>query len=212
MSQIQYSSSLLDNKSYIVGCDEVGYGALSGPLVVVGVRAPKDWALSGLNDSKKLSPKKREEMSVKLEKLIVDGDIAWAMAERSNVIIDKFGVATTLKDAYIEVFHQLYQSDALIISDGILKFDNLGVDAYDKVSVIKADSKIPAVMAASILAKVYRDGKMKILHNLHPMYNWKSNVGYGTSDHLKALTKHGPCDLHRHSYAPVKKSLGLPIL
>lgn len=198
-----------DDKLFTVGCDEVGYGCLAGPLVVVGVRAPKDWKIDGLNDSKKLSPKKRETMSAKLEKLIISGDITWALAERSNTIIDKLGVAVALKDAYVEVFHQLYQPDSLIISDGILKFDNLGVDAYDKISVVKADTKIPQVMAASILAKVYRDSKMKLLHKTYPNYGWDHNVGYGAKDHLQAIEKHGPCPLHRFSYAPMR-NMNLP--
>lgn len=192
------------DKPVIIGCDEVGYGCLAGPLVVVGVRAPKDWSLAGLNDSKKLSAKKREAMRDQLSNLIESGTIAWHLAERSNAVIDKDGVAVALKSAYVEVFHKLYQDDCLIISDGILKFDNLGVDGYDKVSVIKADAKYPAVMAASILAKTYRDGKMKILHELHPQYGWDSNVGYGSKDHLAAIEKYGPCPLHRQSYAPMK--------
>jgi len=192
------------DKPAIIGCDEVGYGCLAGPLVVVGIRAPKDWHLEGLNDSKKLSAKKREAMADKMNDLIVDGSITWALAERSNVVIDKFGVAVALKDAYVEVFHQLYQSDSLIISDGILKFDELGVDGYDIQSLIKADTKIPQVMAASILAKVYRDGKMKILHELHPMYGWNKNVGYGSATHLQAIEKYGPSPLHRFSYAPMR--------
>lgn len=192
------------DKPFTIGCDEVGYGCLAGPLVVVGVRAPKDWAIPGLNDSKKLSPKKREVMRRALSQLIDDGTITWHLAERTNVQIDQQGVAIALKSAYVEVFHALYQQDSLIISDGNLKFDNLGVDAYDKVSLIKADTKIPSVMAASILAKTYRDEKMKIMHDLHPQYGWNQNVGYGSGYHLAAIKYYGPCALHRFSYAPMK--------
>jgi len=201
-------SIVSSDKPFIVGADEVGYGCLAGPLVVCGVRAPRDWSLSGLNDSKKLSEKKRLVMGDKLSNLISKNEITFHIAERSNVQIDKTGVAFALKDAYVEVFHKLYQEDSLIISDGILKFDNLGADAYDKVSIIKADTKIPAVMAASIIAKNYRDGKMKIFHPLHPQYGWNSNVGYGSKDHLEAIAKHGPCALHRFSYAPMKNMVG----
>lgn len=210
MSKIQHSEleSLLIGKTHIVGCDECGYGPLAGPLVVCGVRASKDWSLAGLNDSKKLSEKRRLVMGDKLSDLISKNEITFWLAERSNVQIDKTGVAFALKDAYVEVFHKLYQEDSLIISDGILKFDNLGVDVYDKVSIIKADTKIPAVMAASIIAKNYRDGKMKIFHPLHPQYGWNSNVGYGSKTHLDAIAKHGPCALHRFSYAPMKNMAG----
>lgn len=198
---------LHSDKSFIIGCDEVGYGCLAGPLVVVGVRAPKDWTLAGLNDSKKLSAKKREAMLLPLMKLVQNKEISYHLAERSNTVIDKVGVAVALKDAYVEVFHALYQPDSLIISDGILKFDNLGVDAYDKVSVIKADSKYPAVMAASIIAKTYRDDLMHRLHHTYPNYGWDSNVGYGSKDHLEAIAYYGPCELHRFSYAPIKKAV-----
>lgn len=192
------------DKPIIIGCDEVGYGCLAGPLVVVGVRAPKDWRLDGLNDSKKLSAKRREAMLLPLMKLAEKKEISYHLAERSNTEIDKVGVAVALKDAYVEIFHALYQEDSLIITDGILKFDNLGVDDYDKISVIKADAKYPAVMAASIIAKTYRDDKMHKLHFSYPSYGWDHNVGYPAKDHLDALEKHGPCPLHRMSYAPMK--------
>lgn len=192
------------NKPVIVGCDEVGWGCLAGPLVVCGVRAPTDWTLEGLNDSKKLSVKRREIMSQKLEKLIAEGTIAWALVEKSNTEIDQFGAGPTRKAAFVEVFHQLYQPDCLIIVDGNMKFDKLGVDAYDIKSLPKADALIPQVMAASILAKVYRDSKMHLLHKQYPMYGWDSNVGYGAAAHLEAIAKYGPCPLHRMSYAPLK--------
>lgn len=192
------------DKPFIIGCDEVGYGCLAGPLVVAGVRAPRDWSLAGLNDSKKLSPKKREAMRVKLYDLILKKEITWCLAQRSNVEIDRVGVAVALKSAYVEIFKTLYSEDSLIISDGILKFDNLGVDDYDMVSLIKADTKIPAVMAASILAKTYRDAIMKNWHTTYPLYGWDSNVGYGSKDHLTAIAAHGPCVLHRFSYAPMR--------
>lgn len=209
MSQIQYSDleGLLINKTHIVGCDECGYGPLAGPLVVCGVKAPKGWSLAGLNDSKKLSEKKRNVMRAKLNELIEKKEIEWHLAERSNVHIDKNGVAVSLKEAYVEVFTNLYGKDCLIISDGILKFDNPAVADYDMVSLVKADTQIPTVMAASILAKTYRDEKMKYLHLLHPDYGWDSNVGYGSATHLKAITKFGPSPLHRFSYAPMKNMI-----
>jgi ribonuclease HII len=188
------------NKEYFIGCDEVGTGSYAGPLVVAGVRAPRDWTLQGLNDSKKLSPKRRGVMGAKLEKLIADGFIAWEMAERSNTIIDQMGLGAALKDAYYEVFKQLYNDQSLIIIDGNLKFDNPEVETYNKICVIKADALFPQVMAASILAKVYRDTKMKVLHNQYPMYGWDHNVGYINSSHIDAVNKYGYCSLHRLSY------------
>ena len=195
---------LSPSKTFFVGCDEVGYGCLAGPLVVGGVRAPRDWTLAGLNDSKKLSDKSLTAMRAKLLPLIEKKEISYHFAERSNTYIDKVGVAVALKEAYVECFHALYDPDSLIITDGILKFDNLGVDAYDKVSLIKADNLIPCVMAASILAKTYRDGIMQEWHKKYPVYGWDSNVGYAAKAHYAGINNFGPCALHRFSYAPMK--------
>jgi ribonuclease HII len=194
----------MSEMKYIIGCDEVGYGCLAGPLVVCGVSAPSDWTLDGLRDSKKLSDKQRHVMLGKLMKLIWAKEITYHLAERSNKEIDLVGVAVALKSSYAEIFHTLHQHESLIIVDGNLKFDNLGVDAYSIQSIVKADNKIPTVMAASIIAKCWRDDGMKALHFKYPNYNWIKNVGYGTAEHLKAITDHGPCELHRFSYAPMR--------
>lgn len=200
-------------KPNIIGADEVGYGSLAGPLVVVGVKAPKDWSLEGLNDSKKLkksSEKKLYQVGDKLRELISNKEIEWHLAERTNLEIDKIGVYNALKDCYVEIFHKLYSDDSLIITDGNLKFDNLGVDAYDKISLIKADAQVPHCMAASILAKTYRDPKMKFLHISYPVYGWDENMGYWRQDHVSAIEKHGPSPLHRMSYAPMKNMISNP--
>lgn len=189
----------------IVGCDEVGWGSLAGPLVVCGVRADSNWRIDGLADSKQLSEKKRSLMRDKLNLLIENKEISFHLAERSNTQIDQMGAAKALKDAYIECIKYLApEKTILIITDGNLKFDNLGVDDYNITSMIKADTIIPTAMAASILAKTFRDDKMKELHKLHPQYDWDSNVGYGAKIHLTAIKTYGPCDLHRFSYAPMK--------
>lgn len=191
-------------KEYIIGADEVGYGCLAGPLVIAAVRAPKDWNLEGLGDSKKLSEKRRDAMTVKLKELIKKGDITWHLAEKSSADIDAVGVALALKSCYVECFHALYQPDSLIVTDGIMKFNEMGVDSYDKINLVKADAQVPTVMAASILAKTYRDSIMRAYHKAYPMYSWDSNVGYGSSTHLKAIMEHGPSMLHRFSYAPMR--------
>lgn len=188
---------ILENKKNIIGCDEVGYGAWSGPVVVCGVKASKDWIIDGLGDSKQLTPKKRGVMS---EILLKNKDITYHIAQRDNIHIDKVGLGLALKECYVEVFKMLYDVDSLIIVDGILKFDKLGVDDYDKMSVIKADAKFPTVMAASIIAKEFRDPMMHEYHKTYPNYGWDSNVGYGASAHKKGIKEFGFTPLHRMSY------------
>lgn len=192
------------NKSFFIGADECGWGSWAGPLVIAAVRAPKGWNLEGLNDSKKLTPKKRETLRFKLMDQINNGTISWHLAELDNIKFDKMGAAPALKHCYVECFHKLYQSDSLIIIDGNLKFDNLGVDSYDKVSLIKADAKIATVSAASILAKTYRDEFMKKIHFTYPHYGFDHNVGYHSKDHVEGLEKYGISTLHRKTYAPMK--------
>jgi ribonuclease HII len=188
----------------IVGCDEVGYGSLAGPLVICGVSAPADWAIPGLNDSKKLSDKRRHELRDELMKCADNHEIVYALAERSNQQIDQVGVAKALKTCYAEVFKHFHPMYSDIIVDGNLKFDNLGVESYSIRSLVKADTLIKQVMAASIIAKVYRDDIMRKLHHQYPNYHWDKNVGYGAPEHLQAIKQYGPCLLHRFSYAPMK--------
>lgn len=194
----------MESKKYIVGADECGYGALAGILTICAVKAPSDWNLDGLNDSKKLSAKKREIMRDQLLKLAEQDAIQYAIASRSNVEIDAGGVASALRSCYAEVYKKLYDPDCLLIADGNLKFDELTADGYTVNSVIKADTKFPTVMAASIIGKVYRDEIMHQLHHTYPNYGWNKNVGYGAKDHLDAIKTYGPCPLHRMSYAPMK--------
>lgn len=204
MSQIQYLEldSFLDNKKYIIGNDEVGYGSIAGPVCVGAVKTPKNWSISGLNDSKQLTPKKREIMRDQLLELIDKKVIEFHLSERTNKQIDEFGLGVMLKDCYVENFKKLYTNDSLLVCDGNLKFNNLGVDDFDKVSIIKADTFIPSVMAASILAKTYRDQKMREYHKQFPMFNWSQNMGYYgvNSLHIDAIKKYGFSPLHRRSY------------
>ena len=192
------------DSAFIIGADEVGMGCYAGPVVVGAVRAPKDWALEGLNDSKKLSEKRLDVMSAKLIELAKNGEISFAIAERSNNVIDTIGLAPAQKEAYIQSIQEVWQAGDTVILDGQMKLPANKIDVSRMISIVKADSTVPAVMAASILAKVYRDRKMVLLHDTYPVYNFASNVGYGTAEHREALEKHGPCAIHRFSYKPIK--------
>lgn len=183
--------------SYIIGCDEVGYGSIAGPLVVCGVKAPINWSMDGLSDSKKLTAKRREDLNLKLRR---DSTIKFCIVSRSNEEIDNHGLGVMHKSAFVETFHHLHSDDCFIIVDGVLKFDGLGVDAYDIRTEVKADDKYPVVMAASIIAKVFRDKLMHDYHEDYPNYGWNSNVGYGSKKHIEGILKFGYSPLHRRSY------------
>lgn len=190
----------LEGKDFIVGSDEVGYGSNVANLVVCGVKAPKGWSLQGLNDSKKLSPKRREIMREKLLALADDNIIQYHIAERTNTQIDEFGLGVMLKDCYVEIFKELYSNDSLIICDGNMSFDGLGIDYMAQVSIVKADGLCPSVMAASIIAKTHRDAQMREMHKLFPQYGWDANKGYLAKNHLEGIRKYGFTPLHRMSY------------
>lgn len=177
---------------YILGCDEVGYGAGAGILCVCGVKALSNWSMDGLKDSKKLTPNQRTSLRESLSKLT---DFEFHIAERTNNQIDEFGLGVMLKDAYNEIFDKLYDVETQIIVDGNTKFTK-----YPVTSEPKADNKYTHVMAASIIAKTYRDNLMIKLHDSYPEYGWNGNMGYLADTHIAAIKKFGFSDLHRKSY------------
>lgn len=178
----------------IIGCDEVGTGSAVGCLCVAGVRADSDWTLSGLADSKQLSEKKRNLIR---DKLLSTNQISYCIVEKSHQDIDKLGLAAALKQAYIELIGKLYSDNCQIIVDGNLKFAESN---YPITSIVKADTYIPTVMAASILAKTHRDAVIKQYSNQYPMYGLDKNVGYLTAQHIQAIKKYGLSEIHRKSY------------
>lgn len=192
--------------NYIIGADEVGLGSAVYNLVVCGVRAPDNWTIAGLKDSKKFKKsknltahQKRQMVCDDLQKSINNKEISYHVAERTNYQIDDVGVAVALKDCFVEIFKSLYIDNDRIITDGILNFTSYNLP-FKIESIVKADNKFSTVMAASIIAKTYRDSKMIELDKTYPVYNWKSNMGYLSSEHISAIKKHGLSDLHRKSY------------
>lgn len=189
----------------IIGADEVGYGSLAGPLVIGAISADEHWSIPGLNDSKKLTDKQRRALSDQIWFSELNGDIRIAIAERPHNHIDTFGVMVSLKECYKEVAVKLYTADSSIIIDGNVNFDDMFMGVHGEApmnyqTVVKADSKYPTVMAASIVAKVYRDNKMIKLAEVCPEYDWASNKGYGSPKHIDAIRKVGYSEFHRLSY------------
>lgn len=196
MSNDNWSSNIGSDIKYIVGSDEVGSGACAGILVVCAVKAHRLWNLNGLNDSKKLSEKKRLELEQKLYQEFHIGRIKYSLLEISPSKVDEMGLGVALKFAHQCVVNNLEGPNTTAIVDGKLKIEA----KYPIQNMIKADSTVPTVMAASILAKTHRDKVMRKMHEKYPMYGWDKNVGYVVAQHKEAIKQHGLSPLHRKSY------------
>jgi ribonuclease HII len=176
----------------IIGIDEVGRGPLAGPLAVCAVKIPIDVNIDGITDSKKLSPKKREEL---FNEMI--GKVRYSLGWVSADEIDDYGLSFSLKLAASKALSDLEPCDEKIITDGNIRF----FPSYpNEETLVKADSKVAEVGAASIIAKVIRDKRMDELHIKYPAYNFLSNKGYGTKDHIEAIKIHGYSKVHRKSF------------
>ena len=185
---------------YICGIDEVGRGCLFGPVTAAAVIMPlslkynKD-IIEGIEDSKKLTPKKREEFSKK----IIEKAISYSIYSVSEKIIDKINILNATKLAMINAVENLK------IKPDILFIDALKLDIDIKqISIIKGDSKSYSIGCASILAKVNRDNMMDNLPEEYKKYKISKNKGYGTKEHLEAIEKYAPSDMHRFSFEPIK--------
>jgi ribonuclease HII len=178
-------------KSQIVaGVDEVGRGPLAGPVVACAVIIKPEIIIEGINDSKKLSPKKREE----LNNLIIQ-HYHYSIGEASVIEIDEFNILQATKLAIKRAVNGLTQIPDVVLVDGNMKFED---SRY--LSIIKGDTVSLSIAAGSIVAKVYRDKLMKKLALEYPEYNWDKNSGYGTSMHVSAIEKHGITPLHRKKF------------
>lgn len=182
----------------IVGIDEVGRGSWAGPLCVAAVAWPLNARVKGLADSKQVPKEKRPAMAASIRRKAASIGIGWVAATE----IDRIGMGPALKLAAERALAQINVEFDSIIIDGIIK---MVADPRAKTQV-KADTTVPAVMAASVIAKVARDTYMRCLHPLplYTKYNFATHVGYGTPAHRKLLAQFGPCDLHRLSYTPLK--------
>ncbi|WP_105956064.1 ribonuclease HII [Apilactobacillus quenuiae] len=179
---------------YIAGVDEVGRGPLAGPVVTAAVVLPHDFDAYEVNDSKKLSPKKRLELS----KIIKQKALYYSIGVASNKIIDKINIYEATRLAMKDAVNDLDVEPKIVIVDA------MNIDIPNKqVRLIKGDAKSASVSAASILAKVYRDHLMDEYDKKYPEYDFIHNAGYGTKKHLKALSKYGATPIHRKSFKPV---------
>ena len=190
---------------YIIGTDEVGYGAWAGPLVVTGAVFLEDWEGSGVMDSKTLTHQKRQVLA----RTVIGPALIRSLTVRAHSSsIDRDGVGPTLRRlhcAVIRVLLAVYPASQVIV-DGDLHIEVAGAEPGQVVCVAGADSRVPAVGAASILAKLDRDEKMVRADTDWPDYGFAAHKGYGTPQHQKALALYGPCAIHRRSYRPVARA------
>ena len=179
--------------NYICGIDEAGRGPLAGPVVVAAVIMPKDSMIEGVNDSKKVSEKKRE----KLYELIIEEAISYSVGIVDQNEIDRINILNATKAGLTEAVRTLKVKPELILVDALTNIDTCGVPYQ---SIIKGDAKSYSIAAASIIAKVTRDRIMREWDKVYPQYGFVAHKGYGTVAHIKALKEYGACPLHRKTF------------
>lgn len=177
----------------ICGIDEAGRGPLAGPVVVAGVIMPQDSIIEGVNDSKKVSEKKRE----KLYDLIIEEAISYSVAIIGQDVIDDINILNATKQGVTEVVDGLDVKPDLILVDALTHINTKGIP-YD--SIIKGDAKCYSIAAASILAKVTRDRIMRQWDEIYPQYGFVAHKGYGTAKHIAAIKEYGLCPIHRKTF------------
>ncbi len=183
----------------ILGIDEVGRGPWAGPLVVGAVVLPSHFSMEGLTDSKKLTAKKRAVLDAQIREQALGWGLGWVHAEE----LDQLGLSQALKIATIRAVTAVKTPYHEIIIDGTINFLNGTAKARYVTTMPKADALIPAVSAASIIAKVARDTFMSEQDGRFPEYGFSAHVGYGTAKHRQALDTYGVTTLHRKSFAPI---------
>lgn len=194
----QYEEQLEDlGIKYIAGVDEVGRGPLAGPVVVAAVILPLNLRIKGINDSKKLSLKKRNE----LYKIILNEALAVNVSFIDERVIDEINIYEATKKGMLEAISGLKIKPEHVLIDAM----PLRELAIAHTSIIHGDALSASIGAASIIAKVTRDEYMDKMDIKYPNYGFKHHKGYCTKEHLEALEKYGPCEIHRKSFAPVKK-------
>ncbi len=189
----------------IAGVDEAGRGPLAGPVVAAAVMFPAEWikcglprALHGLNDSKQLTATERENFfSILTTRAEVRHAIAWS----DHTVIDEINILQATFRAMNEALAQLSPAPLHVLIDGHLRSSARG----EQTPIVEGDAKSYSIAAASVLAKVTRDRMMLECDRQWPEYGFAEHKGYGTKQHLAALAQHGPCPVHRMTFAPIRK-------
>lgn len=192
----------------VAGVDEAGRGPLAGPVAAAAVIFPSHWGesgfderLRGLNDSKQLTETQREEF---FSILIAHPEVRFAIAVVDAATIDRINILQATHHAMNEALVQLQPQPEHVLVDGRpVKSIRL-----PSTAIVKGDARSYSIAAASVLAKVTRDRMMLEFHEQFPAYGFAEHKGYGTPQHLAAIARHGPCPIHRRSFAPLKPAQG----
>ena len=195
---VEQKSLNWDTNGLMAGVDEAGRGPLAGPVVAAAVILDDLNPIRGLNDSKKLSAKRREALFDEIRARA----LCFSIAEASVQEIDQINILQATLLAMKRAVEALRLPPKLVLVDG----NRLPTLTIRAEAIVQGDALVPAISAASILAKVHRDRLCEEMHHLYPVYGFDQHKGYGTAQHLAALQAHGPADCHRLTFAPVARS------
>ncbi|HIF50111.1 MAG TPA: ribonuclease HII [Thiotrichaceae bacterium] len=191
--------SFLNSIELLAGVDEVGRGPLAGAVVAAAVILDPEQPIAGLNDSKKITQKNRELLSIEIK----EKSLAWSLGRAEVEEIDELNILHASLLAMKRAVESLNVFPKMVVVDGQYTPDI----EHEKIAIIKGDSLVPAISAASIIAKVERDNEMIKFDDIYPGYGFASHKGYPTKKHIEALAELGITDIHRRSFAPVAKYL-----
>lgn len=185
------------NFSYIVGIDEAGRGPLAGPVVAGAVILPPFCIIQGLNDSKKINAEKRQLLAAEIKAQA----ISWAVGVVDAPTIDKMNILQATRYAMYLALKSIGSRADFVLIDGS---ENPLITTVPQMGIIKGDTLSASIAAASIIAKVHRDNIMETYDKIYPGFNFANHKGYGTQQHLDAISNNGCCSIHRKSFSPIK--------
>lgn len=197
-----------DQFEWVCGVDEAGRGPLAGSVVAAAVILDASKPIDGLKDSKKLTAKVRDE----LFDLIIRDSKAWCIAEASAIEIDSINILQATMLAMKRAIEGLEKTLGRLPDKALIDGNRCPKVNIEMEAIVKGDSKVQAISAASILAKVTRDRDMQVLHDAYPMYGFNQHMGYPTPMHFAALKEFGPCPAHRKTFAPVREVMETKLL
>ncbi len=192
LDKMQEYERMYSDRGFICGIDEAGRGPLAGPVVAGAVILPKDCRILYLNDSKKVSEKRREL----LYEEITEKAVAWGVGIVPPQRIDEINILQATYEAMRQAVGQLKVTPGILLNDAV----TIPQVSLPQVPIIKGDAKSVSIAAASILAKVTRDQMMREYDRIYPEYGFAAHKGYGTAAHIQALKDLGPCPIHRRSF------------